>query len=51
MSEASQKPGVPQKPGPSKYVDFFLYASAAVTYPGFLEDFSKLGAKIYKIEE
>jgi 3-phosphoshikimate 1-carboxyvinyltransferase len=25
--------------------------SAAVTYPGFLEDFSKLGAKIYKIEE
>jgi hypothetical protein len=32
MSEPSQKPGVPATPGPSKYVDFFLYASAAVTY-------------------
>jgi 3-phosphoshikimate 1-carboxyvinyltransferase len=25
--------------------------SAAVTYPGFLEDFARLGAKIYKIED
>lgn len=25
--------------------------SAAVTYPGFLEDFSRLGAKIYTVEE
>ncbi|HEV7524103.1 MAG TPA: hypothetical protein VGP92_04020 [Acidimicrobiia bacterium] len=36
MSESSSRAGRPARPSapgtPSKYVDFFLYASAAVTY-------------------